>query len=434
MGDNETASKSGRNTANVICQDDSQSSMLNSTQNLSRSSGKNDYVYLDYAATSPLREEVLEAMLAYMKGGREGASFSMNPNSLHTPGRNAFKALEDARRQIARSLDVSRPSQIFFTSGATESDNTALSGISRAAAKERSNSGESAHIIVSSIEHDAIISCAKHLKRDGFEVTYLDPNRDGFIESSDFEKAIKPNTVMASIQLANSEIGSIQAVKQLADIAHSHGVYFHTDATQALGKTEVHIDDLDVDAASFSAHKIGGPRGTGILFLKNKVPFEPLLYGGGQESSMRSGTQDVACAVGFAVACNIAVEEMEKERERLGALRDKLYGDLSSFDRIQTTVEVEPESLDYLCNIVNFMILGVESETSVIRFDSLGFGVSGGSACASSSLDASHVLLSMGIKEDEALGEVRVSMGRDTTRDDINRFLAAVTKVIDWKY
>lgn len=398
---------------------------------LTRDSG--NYVYLDYAATSPLREEVFEAMLPYMQQGREAAAAAMNPNSLHTPGRNAFKALEDARRQIARALDAGRPNQIVFTSGATEADNAALSGIAHAASRERRDLEDAPHIIVSSIEHDAIVSCAKHLRREGFEVTFLDPDRDGFIEASSLEAAIRPGTVLASIQMANSEVGSIQAVRQLADLAHSHGVYFHTDATQALGKTEVHLEQLGVDAASFSAHKIGGPRGIGALYIKNKVPFEALLYGGGQEFSMRSGTQDVASAVGFAKACVLAVEEMHAERERLSALRDKLYLDLATFDKIQPTVEVEAGSLDYLCNIVNFMIEGIESETSVIRFDSLGFAVSGGSACASSSLDASHVLLAMGVREDEALGEVRVSMGPDTTKEDINAFLLSVPKVLNWK-
>lgn len=398
---------------------------------LTRDSG--NYVYLDYAATSPLREEVFEAMLPYMQQGREAAAAAMNPNSLHTPGRNAFKALEDARRQIARALDAGRPNQIVFTSGATEADNAALSGIAHAASRERRDLGDAPHIIVSSIEHDAIVSCAKHLRREGFEVTFLDPDRDGFIEASSLEAAIRPGTVLASIQMANSEVGSIQAVRQLADLAHSHGIYFHTDATQVLGKTEVHLEQLGVDAASFSAHKIGGPRGIGALYIKNKVPFEALLYGGGQEFSMRSGTQDVASAVGFAKACVLAVEEMHAERERLSALRDKLYLDLATFDKIQPTVEVEAGSLDYLCNIVNFMIEGIESETSVIRFDSLGFAVSGGSACASSSLDASHVLLAMGVREDEALGEVRVSMGPDTTKEDINAFLLSVPKVLNWK-
>ena len=397
------------------------------------SRGTNDYVYLDYAATAPLRKEVLDAMLPYMQCGRDAAAFAMNPNSLHTPGREAFKALEDARRRMARVLDAGRPNQIIFTSGATEADNAALMGIANGVKRKSTGSVQNPHIIVSTLEHDAVISCSKHLRRSGFDVTYLKPNRDGFIESSALEKAILPSTVLVSIQMANSEIGSIQAIEQLCDIAHSHGAYFHTDATQALGKTEVHLDELGVDAASLSAHKVGGPRGVGALYLRNKVPFEPLLHGGGQESDRRSGTQDVAGAVGFAKACEIAVSEMEDVRDKLTPLRDKLYRDLSGFDRIQPTVDVEEGSLDYLCNIVNFMIEGIESETSVIRFDSLGFGVSGGSACSSSSLEASHVLIGMGIKEDEALGEVRVSMGVDTTREDINAFLLSVPKVLEWK-
>lgn len=391
------------------------------------------YTYLDYAATSPLRPEALDAMMPYLAGEDPCGLSAMNPNSLHTPGREAFKALEASRKKVACALEAARPSEIVFTSGATEADNAALQGIAAIAGKEMISRGAKPHIIVSSIEHDAVRRCAKKMARANFEVTFLDPDRDGFIECRALQDAIRDETVLVSVQMANSETGAIQPISQLADVAHSRGAYFHTDATQALGKCDVRLGELGVDAASFSSHKIGGPRGFGALYLRNGVPFEATMWGGGQETDRRSGTQDVASSVGFSVACALAVSEMDAERDRLTPLRDKLYKELATFDEVQPTVEVEPSSRDYLCNIANFMFRGIESETAVMRFDSLGFAVSGGSACSSRSLKASHVLTSMGIPTDQALGEVRVSMGSLTTKDDVNAFLSSVPKVIHWE-
>ncbi len=393
------------------------------------------YVYLDYAATAPLCEEAKCAMEPFMQTGREACVTYMNPNSLSTPGRDAFKALEQARRSVACSLDAGRPDQVVFTSGATEADNAALFGIASAVreSKRRGNGGFKGHVVSSQIEHDAVLAALARLERAGFDVTYLRPNRDGFVEVERLQEALRPDTVLVSIQAANSETGAIQPVEQLAGVAHDAGACFHTDATQALGKTELSLERLGVDAASFSAHKVGGPKGVGALFLRSRVPFDAMVVGGGQESGRRSGTQNVAAAAGFAAACAVAVEGMESERDRLAFLRDKMYGDLGSMGGVQPTVDVEKGSLDYLPNIVNFMVPGLESETAVLRFDALGFAVSGGSACSSSSLDPSHVLTAMGIGADEALCEVRASMGRYTTREDVDAFLAAVPKAIDWK-
>lgn len=398
------------------------------------SASAKDYVYLDYAATAPLCEEAKAAMEPYMRAGREAASSFMNPNSLSAPGRNAFKALEDARRRIARVLDAGRPDQIVFTSGATESDNAALSGMAFAAAEKRrlEGKGSRGHIVTSAIEHDAVLAAAARLERQGFRVTRLAPDRDGFVEVRRLEEALEPDTVLVSVQTANSEVGSIQPVAQLAQSAHRAGALFHTDATQALGKTELSLSELGVDAASFSAHKIGGPKGVGALYVKSGTPFEPMMLGGGQESGRRSGTQDVAGAAGFAAACEAASGAMEGERARLSALRDLLYRELAGLDGVVPTVEVEEGSLDYLPNIVNVMLSGMESETAVLRFDALGFAVSGGSACSSSSLDPSHVLTAMGVRADDALGELRVSMGRYTTREDVASFVDAASRVIDW--
>lgn len=396
----------------------------------------NDMVYLDYAATAPLCEEALLAMQPYLRCGREASSYA-NANSLHSAGRHAFASLERSRKTIARALGADRPSEIIFTSGATEADNAAIFGLSIAARDARrdrvSGTAAALKVITSAIEHKAITRSAKALAKFGFEVVFLPPAKDGFIEASQLEQAIDEDTVLVSVQMANSEVGTIHPVKQLADISHAYGALFHTDAAQALGKIPVDLSTLGVDAASFSSHKIGGPCGIGAMYLKSRTPFSPYMNGGGQEGGKRSGTQNVCAAAGFAAACEAAVSNQEEEHARLMMLRDILYDRMPSFDVVQPTVEVEPGNLDHLPNIANFLVSGLESETLVIRYDSLGFEVSGGSACASSSLDPSHVLLSMGIAPDEARGELRVSLGRYTTLEDIDSFIDATGKAIDWR-
>lgn len=393
------------------------------------------YIYLDYAASAPLGEEARSAMEPYLVAGLPGIMAGTNPNSLSSPGRNAFKALEEARRDIARALGAGRSDEIVFTSGATEADNAAIAGIARAvrAERRRADKGFAGHIVTSAIEHDAVLASAKAMEREGFRVTVLPCDRDGFVEVRALEEAIDEDTVLVSVQMANSEVGSIQPVRQLAAVSHAHGVPFHTDATQALGKIPVDVAGLNVDAASFSAHKIGGPKGIGALYLKARTPFTPQMAGGGQEGGRRSGTQNVCGAVGFAAACKTSVCSAEAENARLMVLRDKLYRDLAAFEPVQATVEVEEGSLDYLPNIVNVMVAGLESQTMVLRLDALGFAVSGGSACSSKSLDPSHVLSALGVRPDDALSELRISLGRYTTEDDIDALLRAVPKMLDWR-
>ncbi len=392
------------------------------------------YVYLDYAARAPLCYEALLAMEPHMQAEREGIAHFANANSLSAPGRAAFKALEEARRSLAKTIGARRSDEVIFTSGATEADNAALYGLVAGTCSHHVPvSVLSGEVIVSALEHDAVLACAQQLSRLGVSVTYVKPDRDGFIEVRKLEEAITDHTTLVSIQLANSEVGSIQPIKQLAECAHAKGALFHCDATQALGKIPVDMQALGVDAASFSSHKVGGPPGVGALYLRAHTPFVPFMVGGGQESGRRSGTQNVAGAVGFAAAACASTGNLEEEGERLRFLRDKLYADLATFDAIQPTVEVEHDSLDYLPNIVNVLIRGIESETAVIRLDALGFAVSGGSACASRTLDPSHVLTAMGISSKEARGELRISMGRYTTQEDINAFLGAIPSMLAWE-
>lgn len=394
-----------------------------------------EYVYLDYAATAPLRACAVDAMAPFLVPGPAGLALGANANSLHGPGRAAFAALEDARGSLARDLHARRPSEIVFTSGATEADNMAVFGIARAAADERRRRGagaEPARVIVSAVEHDAVLEPCKRLEAEGFRITRLAPNREGFVEARALEDAIDGDTVLVSVQAANSEVGSIQPVAELARVAHAAGALMHTDAVQALGKVRIDLEELGVDAASFSAHKIGGPKGVGALYLKARTPFAAQMLGGGQESGRRSGTQNVAGAAGFAAACREAVEEQELEAARLRGLRDRLYGALASFDAIEATVDVARGSEDFLPNIVHVLAAGLESETLILRYDRVGFGVSGGSACSSHSLEPSHVLRALGIEADRAHGALRISMGHDTAERDADAFIAATASVLNW--
>lgn len=394
------------------------------------------YLYLDYAATAPLRPEAAEAMAPYDVPGPGSLALNANPNSLHGPGRAAYRALEQARRSLAACIDAQRPDEVVLTGGATEADNAAVMGLALAERDRRAQAGRPAlepHVIVSAIEHEAVLQPARALRALGFRVTELAPSRSGFIEVRALEEAIDGDAVLVSVQAANSETGAIQPVRELAATAHAHGALFHTDAVQALGKMPLSVRQLDVDAASFSAHKIGGPRGVGALYLRARTPFAPLLRGGGQESGRRSGTQNVRGAVGFAAAAQAATAQVEDDAASMMALRDRLYRGLRAYERIQPTVEVEPGSLDYLPNIASVMVEGLESETMVLRFDGLGIGVSGGSACSSHSLEPSHVLRAMGIAADQAHGALRISFGHDATAADIDGFLAAIPKVLDWK-
>lgn len=394
-----------------------------------------DYVYLDYAATAPLCEEAAAAMAPYMLAGRANVAAGGNANSLHTSGRAAFEALEGARKTVARCVGARRPDEIVFTSGATEADNAAVLGLAHAACAVRKSRGAGQfvpHVITSAIEHDAVLAPVERLKAEGFRVTLLAPNAQGFVSAADLEAALDADTVLVSVQAANSEVGSVQPIAQLAETAHRAGAFFHTDAVQALGKVPCDVQEWGVDAASFSAHKVGGPKGVGALYLKARTPFEPYALGGGQETGRRSGTQNVAGIVGFAAALEAVVANQPAEAARLRALRDALYARVAEVSGVSATVNVPPESADFLPNIAHFLSDDFESETLVLRFDQLGFAVSGGSACSSHSLEPSRVLRAMQIPADRAFGALRVSFGRYTTKEDIKRFADALSSVLDW--
>ena len=305
------------------------------------------FIYLDYAATAPLCAEAAGAMAPFQVPGPANLAVNANANALYGVGRAAFDLLESARRRAAQALGARRPDEIVFTSGATEADDAAVLGLVQAAAEQRRLAGQKdrpLHVVTSAIEHDAVLAPCRRLEAEGVLVTYLRPNRQGFIEASSLAEALTDDTVLVSVQAANSEVGAIQPIRELAALAHERGALFHTDAVQALGKMPLDVQKLGVDAASFSAHKIGGPKGVGALYLKARTPFAPYLLGGGQESGRRSGTQNVAGVTGFVAALEAAQEAEPEESARLRALRDRLYAAMGSIGGIQPTVEVDAGS------------------------------------------------------------------------------------------
>ena len=384
--------------------------------------------YLDWAATTPLCEEAAQAMAPYLVPAGANMLVAANPNSLHTPGRRAFTGLEGARGAIARCIGAARPTEVTFTSGATEADNLAVFGLLEAAVKDRRQRGEAdwqPHFVTSAIEHDAVLATIPALRSQGVEVTVMKPDRNGFISPEALSRALRPNTALVSIMAANNEVGSVQDVAALSQVAHGAGALFHTDATQALGKIPVDVREWDVDAASFSAHKVCGPKGIGALYVRSRVKCAPRMFGGGQEAGLRPGTQNVMGAVGFAAACEALCANGEGEARRLMGLRDLLYAQMAALPGVSPSVECEAGSGRFLPNIVNVTVPGIESETLILQLDLAGFAVSGGSACSSSSLEPSHVLSALGIPRDRALCSLRVSMGRYTGERDIRRFMEA---------
>lgn len=373
-------------------------------------------VYLDYAATTPVDQRVIEAMLPYF-GERFG-----NPNSLYRLGREARKALEDARESVMASIGAASPNEVLFTGGGTESDNAALIGITSALAERRGR-----HVIVSAFEHHAILEPAHRLEKDGFEVTYVKPRADGVIHPEDLAAELRDTTSLVSVMHANNELGTLQPIRDLAAVAHERGALFHTDASQSLGKVAFDVTDAGADAASFSAHKIYGPKGVGGLYLKRGTPFSALLRGGGQEFRKRSGTQNVPGVAGLAEALRIMDEERPAEGPRLERLRDRLVAGVLAIENTRLSAE---GTADRVPNIANVIILGVEGEAMLLQLDAKGIAVSTGSACSSGSLEPSHVLLSIGCKPEHAHGSLRVTVGRFTTAEDVEYFLGELPPIV----
>jgi cysteine desulfurase len=419
-------------------------------------------VYLDHAATSPLRPEVFEAMRPWLTTGFGNAS------TLYQEGKRARQALDEARATIAHLIGAS-PIELVFTSGGTESNNTLIAGIVHAVRAQKGREKGGNHLVGSAFEHHAVLEPLQALRREGYELTLVKPTRDGFIDPEDFAQTLRPNTMLTSIMTAQNEIGTIQPIAALVQHAHRNQTLFHTDAVQALGKIAFDVKALGIDAASFSAHKLGGPQGIGAFFLKRQTPFVALQPGGGQEGKRRGGTQNIAGAVGFAKALELAEKEREQEAARLTALRDHLATTLPTLSsRVTLTVPLdkqpEPPPLalsetpsvavtgaptfastlsgpsvataaavptpTHLPNVVSFLVAGLESETLILKLDSAGFAVSGGSACSTGSLEPSHVLSSLGLSRDAAHGVLRVSLGHENTRAHLDTFISTLAPLL----
>ncbi|WP_297198921.1 cysteine desulfurase NifS [Thermanaeromonas sp.] len=372
-------------------------------------------VYLDHSATTPVRPEVLEEMLPYLK-----EEFG-NPSSLYSWGRQAKKAIEEARARVA-GLIGAQPEEIVFTSGGTEADNMALIGVAYA------NQKKGKHIITSSIEHHAVLDTAQYLQRQGFKVTFLPVTPEGLVRVEDVEEAITDETILISIMHVNNEVGTIQPIQEIGKLARERGIIFHTDAVQSVGKIPVNVDELNVDLLSASAHKIYGPKGVGCLYIRKGTRIQPLLHGGGQERKRRAGTENVPGIVGFGKAAELAGQELESEGKRLKALRDKLIdGVLERIDHVQLNGDRERRSPIN----ANFSFKYVEGESILLSLDMKGIAASSGSACTSGSLDPSHVLLAMGIPHEVAHGSVRMTLGRDNTEEDIDYVLEVLPEIIE---
>jgi len=371
-------------------------------------------VYLDYAATTRIDPRVLRAMEPYF------TKYYANPNSLHTPGQKSAQAVEKARTSLAQALKV-QPEEIYFTSSATESNNWALKGIAWA------NMDKGRHIIISSIEHDCVLNTAQWLKTQGFTVDVLPVGCSGLVDPEEFKRLIKKDTILVSVMHANNEVGTIQPIGKISRICQKHNLYFHTDAAQTFGKIPLDLKKTRIDLLTASSHKIYGPKGVAILYVKKGTKIEPMIYGGGQEKGKRSSTLNVPGIVGFAKAIEIAVQEMKEEGQRQTKLRDKLIqGVLDKIDDCWLNGAKSPR----LPNNANFGFARIEGEGIILHLDDQGVFASTGSACASQDLQPSHVLLALGLKPQQAHGSLRLSLGRWTTKSDIGYTLEVLPKVI----
>lgn len=373
-------------------------------------------VYADNAATTRLSSRALEAMMPYL------TDIYGNASSIYTEGAAARRAVDDARETIAKCLNVSNPTEIYFLSGGSEADNWAIKG-----AAEISKKKGKTHIISTKFEHHAVLHTLEYLEKQGFEVTLLDVHEDGLVRPEEFEAAINDKTGFATIMFANNEIGTIQPIKELAAIAKKHGILFHTDAVQAVGTVPVDIKDLGVDMLSMSSHKFHGPKGVGALYLRRGVRLPNLVHGGAQERGFRAGTENTAGIVGMAEALKESCEVMSERNERLVKIRDKIIDSLLTIDRSR----INGDRVHRLPGNVNMCFHGVEGEALLLSLDLKGIAASSGSACTSGSLDPSHVLLAIGLPHEIAHGSVRLTFSTETTEEDGDYIIETLPPIVD---
>jgi len=370
-------------------------------------------IYLDNAATTPIDEQVVKAMLPYFS-----EKFG-NASSQHFLGQEAKRALEESRNTIAKSIGA-RYDEIIFTSGGTEANNLAIKGICFA---NRQNSKN--HIITTKIEHDCVLNSCRWMEKQGFNVTYLDVDKQGFVNPKDIENRITEKTILVSIIHANNEIGTIQDLEAIGKICKEHGVYFHTDACQSFTKIPINVKKMNLDLVTLNAHKIHGPKGIGALFVRRGVKIVPLLHGGGQEKGLRSGTENIPGIIGFARAVKIANSRDVKKMQKL---RDKLINEIIS--KIPNTTLNGSKEDKRLCNNINFSFKGIEGEAIGGYLDIKGISSSTGSACSSQTLAPSHVLLAIGLTPEQANSSIRLSLSKFNTEQEINYVLSVLPEIV----
>lgn len=380
-------------------------------------------IYLDHAATTPLRPEVLEAMMPYM------SDIYGNPSSLHAYGRESRSAIDAARHEIARHLNCD-PHELVFTSGGTESDNTALFGAVRAWQQSRGSGGVRGHIITSSVEHHAIMNPCKQLEQFGFDITYLPVDEHGQVSLNDLLAAIRPETFLVSLIYGNNETGTLQPIVEIGRALRERGIVFHTDAVQALGMMTIDLGALPVDMMSFSAHKINGPKGVGLLYCRRGVRWAPLLYGGSQERDQRAGTENVPGIVGFARAVQLVCEEYPSRSREMWEIRRTFIDTLNTL-LPSSHVIFNGHPTETLPHIINVSFPGLSSDTLLMNLDLAGIAVSSGSACSAGSLEVSHVLRAMNLPEERLLSAVRFSFGHDSSVDLAREAAKRVATVVN---
>lgn len=372
-------------------------------------------IYLDNAATTSLKSEVLEEMMPILKENYG------NPSSIYSIGRNARKEVEKSRQTVAEILGAN-PSEIFFTSGGTESDNWAIRGVAFAQFRKGKN-----HIITSKIEHHAVLHTVKELEKEGFEATYLDVDKNGFVNPEDVKAAITEKTALVTVMYANNEIGTIQKISEIGKVCHEKGVIFHTDAVQAVGHLEINVKEQNVDLLSLSGHKFHGPKGVGALYVKKGVRILNLMQGGAQESNKRPGTENVAGIVGLAKALEISMQNRQEKNKDLEKKRDFLINELLEIKRSR----LNGDRIQRLPGNVNISFEGIEGESLLLLLDAAGICASSGSACTSGSLDPSHVLLAIGLVHEVAHGSLRLSLDESTTMEELEYTVSEVKKVVE---
>lgn len=374
---------------------------------------ENTTIYMDNSATTPVRKEVAEEMIPYLT-----ENFG-NPSSIYDPGKTSKNAVEDARKKVAYAIGAEE-NEIYFTSGGTESDNWAIKGIAFA------NKSKGKHIITSAIEHHAVLHTCEWLESQGFEVTYLPVDKYGMVGPEDLKNAIRNDTILISIMLANNEIGTIQPVEEIGKIARKNRIYFHTDAVQAIGHVPIDVRKMNIDLLSLSGHKFRGPKGCGALFIKKGTKIETLLHGGAQERKRRAGTENVPAIVGLGKAIELATGEIEESNKTLLALREQLIKGLLKIPK----THLNGHPAERLANNVNVTFEYIEGESLLLLLNSKGIYASTGSACNSTSLEPSHVLTACGVPHEIVHGSLRLSLGNMNTEKDVDRVLEALPEIV----